>query len=85
MDDAKKIIFLREGGPVASIISDSYTFGLLVGSVWFNHHFVGGSYFLNAVLLVMFFLFLIGKLETKKEVFQNLSDLMAYLQKEVGR
>jgi hypothetical protein len=37
----------------------------LCGSVWFNYHFVGGSYFLNGVILIMF-LFWVLPFNTEK-------------------
>lgn len=36
-----------------SIMGDIFTFSMLIGCVWFNNQYVGGSVFLNGVLLFM--------------------------------
>ncbi len=80
MNESKKeVVLIREGGLVASIISDSYTFGMLVGSVWFNQKYCGESYFLNAVILVMFMIFLAGRISEKKRVFTSIDVAVEHL------
>jgi hypothetical protein len=74
------IYFLREG-LLQSVASDVVTFSMLVGSVWFNNAFVGGSYFLNAIILVMFMFFLLAKTSGKK-VFYSRNELIKHLQLE---
>lgn len=74
-----KIIYLREGGFLASVASDAATFGFFIGGAWFNHQFIGGSYFVNAILLVMFLLFLMGKAAAKKEIFYSEEELLTRL------
>lgn len=76
-----KVIYLREGF-VASIVSDIFTFGMLIGSTWFNHHFIGGNYFVNAIILVMFVIMLISKTSQKWHCFYSLQDLRDFLDKE---
>jgi hypothetical protein len=76
-----KIIYFRES-LLQSVLGDLSTFGMLCGSVWFNHAYVGGSYFLNGVILVMFIIFLMSKVGDRKSVFTSKEELIKHLQSE---
>lgn len=74
----KEIIYFRESF-IQSFLSDLATFGFMCGSIWFNYSFVGGSYFLNGVILIMFLFFVMAKNTTKKSVFTSKKELIDYL------
>lgn len=77
-----KYYFVRESF-LQSVLSDSATFGFLLGSIWFNQVFIGGSYFLNGIILVMFIIFLFAKSKkrTEKEgIFYSVDALIKHLE-----
>lgn len=76
-----KIICVRESF-AQSVLSDLSTFGFVVGSVWFNQTFCGGSYFLSAIILIMFILFIIGRIGGKAKRFMTADEAIAYLKNE---
>jgi hypothetical protein len=75
--EKQEIIFYRES-LIQSILADVFSYGILVGSVAFNHLLIG-SKFLNAVLLVMFIMFITARVSAKKKTFTNKEDLQKYI------
>jgi hypothetical protein len=47
------------------VLNDAFTFGCLCGMVWFNQAYGGGSYFLNAIILVTFITFVFSRASEK--------------------
>lgn len=74
------VYFVRESY-WQSLASDATTFGFLVGSVWFNEKFIGGSLFLNGIILIMFILWMFAKTSKKGKVFATESELLEHLKK----
>ena len=74
----KQYIILKEN-LTQSIIADIGTFSFLCSSVWFNYNFIGGSYFLNAVILIMFLLFIIAKFNSKKYTFHSKKEAVGFI------
>lgn len=56
----EKIVYIRET-TVGSIASDIATFGIIIGSFWFNYKFIDGNNWLDVLLFLTFFLFAMGK------------------------
>ena len=77
-----EIIFYRESF-LDSLLSDISTFGFLLFAFWFNYKFVGGSYFLNGIILVMFLMVLSAKVGEKKKVFVSKEELLNYVNKYI--
>lgn len=48
-----KIMMLRETRK-EHFLRDAGSLAMLMGSFWFNEHFIGGSYIVNALILVLF-------------------------------
>lgn len=74
-----KIVYFRESF-VQSFFADVTTFGFLCVTVWFNQNYCGGSYFLNAIILVMFIIFLNRKI--KNSEFTSFDEAIKKLQKD---
>lgn len=71
-----------------SLIRDACTFGYILISVWFNQNFIGGSYFVNTIILVMGILWLISAWQRHSETgrtFNNEQDAIKYLSKFVEK
>jgi len=79
--DDKTIIIFRES-LVQSILSDAGTYGFMIGTVWFNQKFIGGSYFLNGIILVMLTFFLFAKAKHKLKTFTSKKQIIDYLNKD---
>ncbi len=75
-----KIVVYRDYGFVKGIISGLIDFGAMFIGVWFNYNFVGGSYFLNGFLLVVFILTISGKLNGMKHTFHDKESAIKYIQ-----
>lgn len=65
----KEIVIYRES-LWQSIVSDIFTFGILVGSFAVNQYFIGSG-LLAGFLLILFFVFVIGKTTARKNVFTD--------------
>jgi hypothetical protein len=74
-----KIIYFRES-LLQSVLADTYSMAVLVLVYWINYHFIGNSHWLSAVLLVLFFIFLVGKGSGKKRVYYDKQKLISDLQ-----
>lgn len=77
----KEVIYFRES-LLQSILSDCFTFIFLVGTVWFNQKYVGGSYFINSVILVMLVLIIYNKADRKSKKFNSRKDLLEFLKND---
>ena len=75
----QEIIYFRES-LTQSILADIFSYSILVGSVSFNHLLIG-SKFLNAVLIVLFFMVIHAKVQGKANKFTNKEDLIEYINK----
>lgn len=62
-----------------SFLSDLFSYGFLAGTVWFNYQFIGGSYFMNGILLMMFLLISFSRASKKTKRFTNKEELKKYL------
>ena len=76
----KEIIVIREN-LIQAFISDLMTFGFLGGTLWFNYNFIGGSYFMNGILLVMFLMLIVGRFNTQSKKFSSSKEAIDYLKK----
>lgn len=55
----KTVIIPRE--PLwESVVKDTYTFGLISLTAWFNNAYCGGSWFINVLLLACLMISLLG-------------------------
>jgi len=77
----KEYIYFRES-LFQSIAADVCTFSLLLVSLWFNYQFIGGSKFVNAVVLIMFLMSVSSKVSSKVKRFTNKEALIKYLQSD---
>lgn len=50
-------ITINQESYVASLAKDLTSLGILGFFCWFNHNFIGGSYFVNFLILCMIFLY----------------------------
>ena len=64
-----------------SVIADTYSFGLIVGSVWFNYQFINNSNFLNVILLFIILLWIFSKSNSKRYAFYSKEELQKYIDK----
>lgn len=64
---SKKVIYIKEN-TVGSILADTFTFGSIVASFWFNYKFIDGNNILDILLFICFFLFAVGKAGNIKNV-----------------
>ena len=76
----KEIIIFKES-LLQSILSDIFTFAVIVFGVWFNVHYCGNSYFLNGVLLCCWLIAVFSKANSKAKKFYSPKDAIAYLEK----
>lgn len=74
-----KIIYFRESY-LQSLYADLTTYAFLVGSVWFNQKYCGGSYFLNGIILVMLLSLWVGRAKRKMCTFTSKQELIDHLQ-----
>ena len=56
MEKKEDVICVINESNGSSIISDSITFGYLLGAFWFNDYFLGNGIVLQTVLGIMFFI-----------------------------
>jgi len=51
-DDGAEMIILKEP-MMDSIVADVVGYGVLWFSFWFNYNYIGGSYLVNAIILIV--------------------------------
>lgn len=76
----KEIIIYREG-LIQSILADTFTFAVLVGSFGVNHLYIG-SKILSVILVIMFMFFVIGKGLAKRNVFTDKKSAIDFINEE---
>jgi hypothetical protein len=54
--------------------------GLLVAAIWFNYEFIGGSYFMNGIILVLFILKAITKFTNSSTECHSKEDVLSKLE-----
>lgn len=74
----KKVIYFRESF-LQSLGSDVITIGFLCFSFWFNGVYVGGSFFFNALIFIMFISLIKSKFYSKAKIFTDFSELLEYI------
>ena len=75
-EEKTKVIILHET-VFQSFLNDFYTFGFIAITSWFNYNFIGGSKFVNVIILIMFMLFIFQKSVAKK--FTSKEEAIKYL------
>ena len=77
-----KAFWVREGLG-QSIIADTYSIFTLGLLFWFNHNFIGGSYFVNFLIFLVIVIKLIARISNQNKLrrFASRKDLIEYLQK----
>ena len=73
-----QFVYFRETA-FQSFLSDLFSYGFLCGTVFFNYEFVGGSYFLNGVILILFMLITYSREKGKATYFNNKEEFKTYL------
>jgi len=48
----KKTIIVIKESLIHSMVADTVSMVILLSSVWFNHEFIGNSYFVNTIILI---------------------------------
>lgn len=71
--------FIYRESAFQSFFCDFFTFAWLLFSFWFNYKFIGGSYMVNAILLVMFLLMLSFTGNQKRKVFTRKEDAIKFI------
>lgn len=69
----EKIVIVRET-TFGSIISDMFSFGIIVASFWFNYTFIGGNDALDALLFITFFTMSFSHIKNYKRFFEDLKE-----------
>ena len=62
------------------IITFAASWGFLCGSIWFNYTFIGGSYFMNAMILAAILIYAViqpasASFTSKKEAIKYIEEL----------
>ncbi len=78
MSEIKEYIYFRES-LLQSVLADASSFALLMGCFWFNYNFIGGSKFVNAVILIMVLMAISAKVTSKFKKFTDKESLRKYL------
>lgn len=79
----KEYVYLKESF-FQSVMSDIFSFGLLLFGFWFNYAYCGASKFVNIVILIFFFIGVTSRFNTKTKRFYSAKELIKYLEEEKG-
>lgn len=63
----KEFIVMHES-LVSSVLSDAWTFGMIGALAWFNYHFIGGSYFVNTLIVIMMIVCSMGAIKQGRKI-----------------
>jgi hypothetical protein len=64
--DNKKIIIVTRESIIESVIKDIFSMIFLGALFYFNQHFIGGSYFVNFLIIVMILIYVIKYTNSSK-------------------
>lgn len=83
-EKTKLIQILPRESIISSIITDTYSFVILGFFFWFNYKFIGGSYFVNFLVLLICFAYLLkfGKKTLYRISDQKLQQIQSILENE---
>ena len=56
--ELRNIVSINQESYLCSLVKDATSIGLLGFLCWFNHNFIGGSYFVNFLILCMILLYI---------------------------
>ena len=59
-NDKTVIITLKKESVFESVVKDAFSLSILGALFYFNHHYVGGSYFVNFLILAMIIIYLLN-------------------------
>ncbi len=81
MTTERKFYIISKNGPVASFVTDTYTFGCIALAFWFNYTFVDGNNFFDVLLFICFFTGVFNHAKKRLKEFSSMAELKAYLDK----
>lgn len=61
----EKLIVIIKEGAIASVVKDVFTFGMFAGLMYFNHAFLDGNGWIDAIFILFVFMFLAGRASSK--------------------
>lgn len=76
----KVIIYYRETN-WQSIVADTYMFASLIGAMFINHFYLGGSGFWGVVLFGLVMIAIFGRANSKKNRFGTKEELLEHIEK----
>lgn len=77
----KKEIIIIKDNLISSIIQDIVSFTILLFCMWFNYKFIGGSYIINAIILLWILGFILRFTKDDRKTFYSLEELDEYVKK----
>lgn len=77
--EEKVFIFYRES-LIQSIVSDIFTFGILLSALWINFIMLGNNWITTVFIIFMWFMWLSTKSNSKGKRFTNKKDLQKFLE-----
>jgi hypothetical protein len=80
MKAEKEVIYFRESA-IQSILSDFFMWGSLLFAFWFNHKYIDGNNFLDALVLILFFIGTFSRGEKCKR-FTSRKKLLEFLESD---
>lgn len=75
----KVYIFYRES-LIQSVLSDTYSFGMILFVLWINYILLGNNGFTTVFFLILWFIWLLSKGYAKRKVFNSKKDLQKFLE-----
>ena len=77
-----RIIYVREG-EVQSILSDIFTFGILIGISTLHFVYWGAHWYMGILIIFLWLVFVVGRAQSKKREFYSRSEVIDTLIKEL--
>jgi hypothetical protein len=81
-DKVKTRIIIFKESTAQSIARDIVSAAVLLGSVWFNQTYIGGSYLVNTIILVLLMMLMAKLVASEKKEFYSGEDAIAFIRKE---
>lgn len=79
---SKRIFYVRESA-LQSILADCFTFGILILMSTLNFVYWGGHWYMGILLVFLWFVFVMGRAQSKLREFGSRSELVDFLIKEL--
>lgn len=78
----RDILIIKKPGTLASLAEDTFTFGGFAAILWFNHAYLDGNGWLDALFVVLWIMMAMSMQSRRNTRVDNVDDAIKWLQEQ---